>query len=113
GRLVVPGNEADRVGVRHHVDVDGGGVGDVLVRGIVAGHGLDEDRFRDAHAAVAQALDELVVGQDLAAGDAVHVGHQALDLGDAVLLDELADSVHRSWPAGDAGPYLWFLTAAY
>src|SRR5438105_3899963 len=58
---------------------------------VVAGHGLQKHALGQAHAAV---LGELLRGHDLAAGDSGHVGDDGLDLGDAVIAEELPDLAH-------------------
>jgi hypothetical protein len=76
-----------RVGPQVHVAV--GDVDDVVVRafrGELAGHADGDDGLGQAHAAV---LGELLARQDLAARHAGEVGHQALDLGHAALVEPL------------------------
>ena len=67
----------------------------VAVR-VVAVDGLNKDGFRDAQAVIAHALGELAGWQDLAAGDAGHVGDQALDFVDPVLFQEFFDGFHAN-----------------
>src|SRR3546814_20496446 len=80
---------ADGGGVWDQVDVARRGAGDVVaVLGIVAVDRLDEDVLGDAQAVLAHAFEELLGRQDLAAGDAGHVGDEALALVDTVLFQE-------------------------
>ena len=86
GRLLIPGHDADGFGVRHQHHV-GRLVGGLLGLGMGAGDHLAEHRIRQAQRAAVDGGEEFSGGQDLAARNARHVGHQALDLGDPVLLD--------------------------
>jgi hypothetical protein len=84
-RVGGPGHDAHggRVGPQVHVAV--GRADDVVVRpflGELAGHAHRHHGLGQAHAAV---FGELLARQDLAARHAGEVGHQALDLGDAVV----------------------------
>ena len=102
-RLRVPGHDADgvRIGPQIHVRILV--AGDVLVigvLGILARHRLDEDALGQPQALVLQALDELRRRQDLAAGDAVDVGHQALDLVDLVLGQPVCEFGHDCGSGG-------------
>ena len=69
-------------------DVDLGWADRAVVVRVFARDGLQEDALRHPHALV---LGELGRRHDLAARDARHVGHDGLDFGDAVLLEELLD----------------------
>ena len=101
-RLLIPGYQTDRVGIGFQDDVAVDRVGDILVR-IIAGVGLDEDALRQAEALVLDRAQELVAGEDLAAGDAVDVGDDALDLGDPALPKPLLKVGHRR-PSGWLAP---------
>ena len=94
GRLLVPGHQADGRAVRDHVDVAVLGAGHVLVVRKIAGHGLDEDRLWHPEAPIAQDAQELLGRQDLAAGDARQIRHQALHFGDPMILDEGLQETH-------------------
>ena len=75
-----------RVGLEHHIRV---AVGLVVVigPGVFAGHGHGEDAAGQAQGPVPIRLDELGRRQHLAAQHAVHVGDEALNLGDPPFLD--------------------------
>ena len=79
-----------RVDVGHEVHVRRL-IGENLGFGIGAGHHLAENRFRQAQRVVAQTAQEFVGRQDLAARDAGHVGHEALDLADAARLQPVGE----------------------
>ena len=99
-RLLVPGHQADGVGIGPQPDVPVDRIDDILFR-IVAGDRLDEDAFRQAQA-VGQGAQELVAGQNFAARDAVDVGHDALDLCDAALLQPGFEVGHDALRGGAA-----------
>jgi hypothetical protein len=96
GRVGVPGHHPDGIRVGAQIDVG------ILVRadivlvqiGILAGHGLEEDAFRQAQAIVAHALGEFLRRQDLAAWNAVHVGDKALDLIDLAFVEPFFQVFH-------------------
>ena len=80
------------IGLEHDVDFRRAH-GSAGLQRVVAGHGLQEHALRQAHAPV---LGELFRRHDLAAGDASHVGNDGLDLGDAVIAEELPDLTHHT-----------------
>ncbi len=82
GRFGGPRHEADRFRIRRDDHVDLGRVDHALVIRPVAGNGLDENTFRQAHTVA----EELVGGNDLAARHAGDVRHQAFHFGNAALL---------------------------
>ena len=84
GGLGIPGHQADRVRVGPQPDVAVDRVDHVLL-GILAGHRLDEDALGQPQRVVVERAQELLAGQDLAPGDAVDVGDDALDFGDVVV----------------------------
>src|SRR3546814_9374780 len=57
---------------------------------------LDEDVLGDAQAVLAHAFEELLGRQDLAAGDAGHVGDEALDRSEERRVGKECDSTCRS-----------------
>src|SRR6185312_14444282 len=65
------------------------------VRRVIARDRLQEDALRQAHAAI---LGELLRRHDLSPRDPCHVGDDGLDLGDAVVTEELADLAHHGLP---------------
>src|SRR6185312_13679961 len=88
-----------RVGLEHDVDL-GRTHGLAGLRRVVPRHGLQEHTLRQAHPLL---FGELLRGHDLAARDPCHVGNDGLDLGNAVVADELLNL------AGHAGgPHLAF-----
>ncbi len=90
GGIVGPGHQKDGVGVGHQLHVPLGRVpeADVLIVGIAPGDGLDKDGVRQARSS---AVEVLARGHDLALEDAGKIGDQALDLGDAILLEPVAE----------------------
>jgi hypothetical protein len=88
GRLRSPRHDARRCRVGLHHDVDLRRADRAVVFRIVARHGLQEDALGHAHALVFR---ELHRRHHLATRDAGHVGHDGLDFGNAVLLEELLD----------------------
>ena len=78
-----------RVGLEDDVDL-GGTHRCRGVVGIIAGHGLQEDALRQAHALVAL---ELLGGHHLAARDAGHVGDDGLHFLDVVFAEKLCDLI--------------------
>ncbi|MCY1524795.1 hypothetical protein D9M68_597460 [compost metagenome] len=88
-----PGHDARGGRVRAQLHVAVGRLDHVVVRPAgrkLPRHPHRHDRLRQAHAAV---LGELLTRQDLAARHAGQVGHQALDLGHAVLVEPVLQIV--------------------
>src|SRR6185312_9041096 len=95
-RLCRPRDTAHRLGIRLEDDVDlrrTHGLGGL--ERVVAGNGLQEDTFRQPHAAV---LRKFLRGHDLAPGNAGHVWNDRFDLGNAVVTEKLPDFTHH-WTA--------------
>ena len=90
-RLGGPRHDANRAWIGLENDVDFRRADGAFVVGIFAGHGLQEDAFRQAHALF---FGELRRGHDLAARHARHVGNDRLDFGDAVFFEKLLDDAH-------------------
>ena len=91
GGLGGPGHAPHGLRIGLEDDVDLGRAHRLVGVGrIVAGHRLQEDALRQAHALV---FGELLRGHDLAARDAGHVRDDGLDFGDAVVAEELSDFV--------------------
>ena len=84
-RLGVPGNNADGIGVRLHIDVDGAVAHRRGFPHITAVDGQREDFLGDPQPARSLPLHEFLRRQDLAPGRSRHVGHQAFHLADLVV----------------------------
>ena len=98
-----PGHDAHGGRVRAQVHVAVRGRDDVVVGPLfreLARHAHGHDGFGQAHAAV---FVELLTRQDLAARHAREVGHQALDLGDAVAVQPLLQVAEGELVSGGHG----------
>ena len=94
GRFLVPRHDAQRARIRTHAHVAHRRVGHPILVRIVAGHGLHEDHLGQPQGILGDRADELLGRQDLAPGDAVEVGDQALDLGDPTLPEPALHVAH-------------------
>ncbi len=95
GRLMRPGDQTNRRRIGDQFDVDNRGIAQNIVRivGIFAGDRLDENTLGQARCA---ALVEFLGRHDLATRNARDIGHQALDLGNAMFVEPFDQIDHIS-----------------
>ncbi len=94
-----PGHDTDRarIGLQHDVDIRW--IHRALIVRIIARHGLQKDRLRQAHALF---LRKFFRGHELAARHARHVGNDRFDFRDTVLFQELLNRAGHNSPCGCA-----------